>query len=124
MQPFFSITASVTLLDPSPKIMGWMKPGTGAIIKTIEEATEKKAFSVGKPSPIMLRDARKELGLQASQTTIIGDTMCADILGGVLMGYQTILTLTGATHRDDLIDYPYQPRHIIESIADWWLCFR
>ena len=43
----------------------------------------------------MLRDARKQLGLQASQTTIIGDTMCTDILGGVLMGYQTILTLYG-----------------------------
>jgi NagD protein len=107
-----------TNMDPSPKIMGWMKPGTGAIIKMIEEATGKKAFSVGKPSPIMLRDARKELGLQASQTTIIGDTMCTDILGGVLMGYQTILALTGATHRDNLINYPYQPHHIIESIAD------
>ena len=107
-----------TNMDPSPKIMGWMKPGTGAIIKMIEEATGKKAFSVGKPSPIMLRDARKELGLQANQTTIIGDTMCTDILGGVLMGYRTILTLTGATHRDDLINYTYQPHNIIESIAD------
>ena len=44
--------------------------------------------------------------------------MCTDILGGVLMGYQTILTLTGATHREDLIDYPYRPHRIIESIAD------
>ena len=107
-----------TNLDPAPKTIGWMKPGTGAIIKMIEEATGKKAFSVGKPSPIMLRDARKQLGLQASQTTIIGDTMCTDILGGVLMGYQTILTLGGATHREDLVNYPYQPHIILDSVAD------
>jgi NagD protein len=107
-----------TNLDPAPKIAGWMKPGTGAIVKMIEEATGKKAFSVGKPSPIMMRGARKELGLQASQTTIIGDTMCTDVLGGVLMGYRTVLTLTGSTHREDLIHYPYQPHIIIDSIAE------
>src|ERR1700722_2897539 len=50
-----------TNLDPSPKVKGWTKPGTAAVVAMLEEATQKKAFSVGKPSPVMLRAARKEL---------------------------------------------------------------
>lgn len=107
-----------TNLDPAPKMKGWMKPGTGAIIKMIEEATGISAFSVGKPSPIMLRNARKELELHSAETIIIGDTMSTDILGGVLMGYSTILTLTGATSEEDLGKYTYQPNYIINSIKD------
>jgi NagD protein len=107
-----------TNLDPAPKIKGWMKPGTGAIIKMIEEATGKKAFSVGKPSPIMMRNARKQLNLQAAETTMIGDTMATDILGGVLGGIRTILTLTGDTKKEDLVHYAYQPNYVVESVKD------
>lgn len=107
-----------TNLDPAPKIKGWMKPGTGAIIKMIEEATGKNAFSVGKPSPIMLRNARKHLALHSDETIIIGDTMSTDILGGVLMGYTSILTLSGTTKQESLKNYTYQPNFVINSIKD------
>ena len=59
----------------------------------IETATGRKAFSVGKPSPIMMRMARKELDLRTAEVTMIGDTMETDILGGLQMGYRTILVL-------------------------------
>ena len=78
----------------------------------------KKAFSVGKPSPVMMRAARKELGLEAADTTMIGDTMDTDILGGVQMGYRTILVLSGSTSRDDLKDFAYRPDLVVDSIAD------
>lgn len=107
-----------TNLDPPPKIRGWMKPGTGAIIKMLEEATGAKAFSVGKPSPIMMRYARKVIDLKTSETTMIGDTMETDILAGISMGYCTILTLTGNTTREDLSKFPYQPYIIVENIGD------
>jgi hypothetical protein len=55
----------------------------------LETATGVKAFSVGKPSPVMMRMARKELGLATGETIMIGDTMETDILGGVQMGYRT-----------------------------------
>ena len=61
----------------------------------LETATGLKAFSVGKPSPVMMRMARKELALTTAETTIIGDTMETDILGGVQMGYRTVLVLSG-----------------------------
>jgi NagD protein len=77
-----------------------------------------KAFSVGKPSPVMLRAARKELGLTTDQTIVIGDTMETDILGGVQLGFKTILVLSGGTRREDLSDYAYRPDRIVASIAD------
>ncbi len=107
-----------TNLDPSPKIIGWTKPGIKATVAMLEEATGKKAFSVGKPSPVMMRAARKEINLSTAETTIIGDTMSTDILGGVQMGYKTILTLSGTTSKEDLASYAYKPDQIITSVKE------
>ena len=90
----------------------------GAVVALLEKATGVKAFSVGKPSPVMMRAARKELGLEAAETTMIGDTMDTDILGGVQLGYRTILVLSGSTSRDDLKDFAYRPDLVVDSIAD------
>ena len=90
----------------------------GAIVAMLETASGVKAFSVGKPSPVMLRAARKELGLPTDQTVVIGDTMETDILGGVQLDYKTILVLSGGTCREDLARYAYRPDKIVDSIAD------
>lgn len=107
-----------TNLDPSPKKQGWTNLGIKAVVAMIEEATGKKAFSVGKPSPVMMRSARKYLGLEARETVIIGDTMDTDILGGIQLGYTTILTLSGVSVRENLIDYAFKPDMIVNSVAD------
>jgi len=107
-----------TNLDPNCPTQHGTRPGCGAIVSLIEAATGIKAFSVGKPSPVMMRSARKELAMATSETIMIGDTMETDILGGVQMGYRTILVLTGTTSREDLKKYAYQPDMIVESIAD------
>ncbi len=93
-----------------------LRVGCGAIVSMLEKATGRTAFSVGKPNPVMMRAARKELGLDTRNTTIIGDTMTTDILGGVQMGYKTILVLTGSTTMDDLSDFEYRPDTIVNSI--------
>jgi len=84
----------------------------------LETAAGVKAFSVGKPSSVMLRAARKELELTTDQTIVIGDTMETDILGGVQLGFKTILVLSGATQGEDLARYAYRPDKVVESIAD------
>jgi NagD protein len=107
-----------TNLDPNcPTELG-IRPGCGATVAMLEKAAGVKAFSVGKPSPVMLRHARKELGLTTSQTIVIGDTMETDILGGVQLGFKTILVLSGGTRHEDLGRYAYQPDKIVDSIAD------
>ena len=107
-----------TNLDPSPKKRGWSNLVIKAVVSMIEEATGKTAFSVGKPSPVMMRAARKSLGLEAKETIVIGDTMDTDILGGVQLGYTTILTLSGVSKKDVLEDYPFKPDMVINSVAE------
>ena len=108
-----------TNLDPSPKIKGWSNLGIKAVIAMLEEATGIKAFSVGKPSPVMMRVARKKLGLSTADTTMIGDTMTTDILGGIQVGYRTILTLSGITKEKHIKNFAYGPDLVLPSIADF-----
>jgi NagD protein len=107
-----------TNLDPNCPTPDGIRPGCGAMVAMLEAATGIKAFSVGKPSPVMMRAARKELGLATEETTIIGDTMETDILGGVQLGFHTILVLSGGTSRDDLPRYAFRPEVIVQSVAD------
>jgi NagD protein len=107
-----------TNLDPNCPTLSGTRPGCGAIVSLIEKATGIDAFSVGKPSPVMMRQARKELGMATSETIMVGDTMETDILGGVQMGYRTILVLSGGARREDLVKYAYQPDLVINSVAD------
>ena len=104
--------------DPNCPTPSGLRPGCGSIVAMLETATGVEAFSVGKPSPIIMRMARKELGLATGETWMIGDTMDTDILGGVQMGYRTILTLTGGTRREDVARYAYQPDLIVESLSE------
>ncbi len=107
-----------TNLDPTCPTQDGLRPGCGALVAMLETATGRKAFSVGKPSAVMMRAARKELGLDAIRTTMIGDTMETDILGAVQLGYRAILVLSGGTSRDDLAAFAYRPDMIVDSIAD------
>jgi len=116
----------ITNRDPSPKKKGWDNLGIAATSAMIEEATGIKAFVVGKPSPVMMRSARKALGLETAETTIIGDTMDTDIRGGVQMGYKTILVLSGITKKENLGRFAYKPDLVVDSMNDiklplaWW----
>jgi NagD protein len=107
-----------TNLDPNCPTEHGLRPGCGAVVAMLEVAAGVKAFSVGKPSPFMLRAARKEIGLTTSQTIVIGDTMETDILGGVQLGFLTVLVLSGGTKAEDLARYPYQPDIVVQSIGE------
>jgi NagD protein len=104
--------------DPNCPTQAGLRPGCGAIVAMLETATGYKAFSVGKPSPVMMRMARNELGLGTAETVMIGDTMETDILGGVQMGYHTALVLSGGTQVDDLSKFAFLPDVVLNSIAD------
>lgn len=97
---------------------GKYRAGCGAFVSMLEFATGKQAFSVGKPSPVMMRMARKALDLATDETIMIGDTMGTDILGAGSMGFTTVLTLSGVTQEEDLDKYGYTPDFIIKSVKD------
>jgi NagD protein len=108
-----------TNLDPNCPTDQGLRPGCGAMVAMLETAAGVKAFSVGKPSPLMMRAARKELDLGTDETVMIGDTMETDILGGVQLGFHTVLVLSGGTRREDLPRYAYRPEFVAESLADF-----
>jgi NagD protein len=108
-----------TNLDPNCPIgNGKYRAGCGAFVSMLEFATGRKAFSVGKPSPVMMRMARKTLGLATAETIMIGDTMGTDILGGGAMGFTTVLTLSGVTAQSDLEQFAYAPDFVVSSVKD------
>jgi NagD protein len=43
--------------------------------------------------------------------------METDILGGVQLGFHTILVLSGGTRFEEISQYAYQPELIVESVA-------
>jgi NagD protein len=107
-----------TNLDPNCPTQNGLRSGCGATVAFLETATGIRAFSVGKPSPVMMRLSRNELRTASSRTVMIGDTMETDILGGVQMGYRTVLVLSGGTKREDLNRHAYRPDMIIDSVAN------
>ena len=111
---------------PSPKKPGWNNLGIAATTAMIEEATGVKAFVIGKPNPVMMRSARKYLGLETAETTVVGDTMETDIQGGIQMGYKTILVLSGIAKMEHLGRYAFKPDLVAGSVDQielplkWW----
>jgi NagD protein len=108
-----------TNLDPSCPTQDGVRPGCGAMVAMLEMATGARAFSVGKPSPVMMPAARKELGLTTDETAMIGDTMETDVLGGAQLGFHTVLVLSGGTRAEDLCRYAYRPDVVVESLAEF-----
>jgi NagD protein len=109
-----------TNLDPNCPTEQGLRPGCGAIVALLESASGLKAFSVGKPSPVIMRMAEQELQARGpvDQVTMVGDTMETDIVGGLQMGYRTVLVLSGSTTSKSLERYAYAPTEVVASIAD------
>ena len=104
--------------DLTGPVEGGIVPACGAMAALIEKASGKPPFFVGKPNPLMMRSALNYLGVHSENTVMIGDRMDTDIIAGIESGLETILVLSGVTKIGDISHYPYQPKHILQSIAD------
>ena len=110
------------LIGTNPDITGPVEngicPATGALVAPIEIATGKKAYFVGKPNPLMLRHGLKKLNCHSQDIAFIGDRMDTDIIAGIESNVDTVLVLSGVTAREDIDDFPYCPRYIVEGVGD------
>ena len=93
-------------------------PACKALTAPVELATNRQAYYVGKPNPLMMRHALKRLECRREETVIIGDRMDTDILAGVESEIDTVLVLSGVTSESDLVRFSYRPKHILSGIAD------
>jgi NagD protein len=104
--------------DPMGPSEGGIVPACGAVAALIERASGISAFFVGKPNPLMMRLALNSIGAHSENTVMVGDRMDTDVIGGVQTGMETVLVLSGVTRREDVGRFPYQPTHVVDSVAD------
>ncbi|MBN2613328.1 MAG: HAD family hydrolase [Bacteroidales bacterium] len=110
------------LIGTNPDLTGPVEngivPATKALIAPIELATGRNAYFVGKPNPLMMRNALKKLECINEEAVIIGDRMDTDIIAGIESEIDTCLVLSGITSIDMLTLFPYQPRFVLEGVKD------
>ncbi len=111
--PFIATNADV--IGPAEEGLG---PATGAVAALIAASTGVQAYFVGKPNPLMMRSAVRQLGTHSEHTTVIGDNMKTDIIGGMESGMETILVLSGVTSPEQVGAYPYRPTRVVGSVAE------
>ena len=97
---------------------GQIVPATGSLLAPIELATGAKAYYVGKPNPLMMRNALKQLGCRREETAIVGDRMDTDIIAGVEAEITTVLVLSGVTKPEDMNRFAYQPDYVLNGVGD------
>ena len=93
-------------------------PATGAVAALITRASGREPYYVGKPNPLMMRSALRNIGAHSENTLMIGDRMDTDIVSGLEAGLQTILVLTGISTVEAVELFPYRPTRVIASVAD------
>jgi len=116
------VLGGARLIGTNPDMTGpteaGLVPATGALISPIELSTGRKAYFVGKPNPLMMRNALKALGATREMTAIIGDRMDTDMIAGVETEIETVLVLSGVTQPEDIDRFAYAPRHVLEGVFE------
>ena len=116
------VRGGAKLIGANPDTIGvtetGVMPATGSLIAPIEIATGKKAYFVGKPNPLMLRNGLTMLDCHSADVAFIGDRMDTDIIAGIESNIDTILVLSGVTKEEDLARFPYQPKYVFNGVGD------
>ena len=126
---FEKIEKAIELVNKGAKLIGanpdtigvterGVMPATGSLIAPIEIATGKKAYFVGKPNPLMLRIGLLKIGCHSQEIAFIGDRMDTDIIAGIESNVDTVLVLSGVTRREDIDNFPYRPKYVLNGVCD------
>ena len=104
--------------DLTAKVESGIIPACRALISSIELTTGRNAYFIGKPNPLMMRHALKKLDCHRVDAAIIGDRMDTDIISGIESELDTVLVLTGVTNREDLVNFAYAPKYVLNDVGD------
>lgn len=98
-----------------PSEMG-IVPATGALILPIARTAGVEPYFIGKPNPVMMRQALKRLDSTREETAMIGDRMDTDIVSGIESLIDTVLVLSGVSDKETPTHFAYRPKLIIDSV--------
>lgn len=94
-------------------------PGSGAILAFLRACSGVEAVVIGKPGTRMLSIGMQRMGVDVSQTAMLGDRLDTDIVAGRDAGVATIMVLTGISTREELATSDLQPDHVYEDLVDF-----
>jgi NagD protein len=104
--------------DPTGSSPAGPQPATGAVAALLSKATGVQPYFVGKPNPLMMREALRAIEAHSEATVMIGDRMDTDIVAGIEAGLHTVLVLSGIATREQAQRFPFLPTRIVDSVAD------
>ena len=110
------------LIGANPDLTGptenGIAPATKSLIAPIELSTGRSAYFVGKPNPLMMRNALKKIKCTREESIIIGDRMDTDMIAGIESEIDTCLVLSGITTMEIMETFAYQPHIVLEGVGD------
>ncbi|MEV0549611.1 HAD-IIA family hydrolase [Nocardia salmonicida] len=126
---FEAITTAIRLVDRGAKFIATnpdatgpsrdgVLPATGSVAALITRATGKEPYYVGKPNPLMMRSALRQIGAHSQSTVMIGDRMDTDVIAGLEAGLRTVLVTSGISTKSSVEAYPFRPTMVVDSVAD------
>ena len=84
----------------------------------IYNATGKRPFVIGKPSPLMIQLAMEKEKCTPQETAVIGDRIYTDIKSGLNAGALSVLVMSGETTTKILENSEDKPDLVLESGED------
>ena len=105
-------TASVFSVNGGPA-PGW----SGAIVAGIRQTTGARAITLGKPSPIALREMCRVLGVPPARTAVIGDDLNLEIDMARRLGSPTALVLSGISSDTDVRESKHPPTVVLPDVS-------
>jgi glycerol-1-phosphatase len=102
--------------DPAyPAPGGELWPGAGAILAAVETASGRRGTVVGKPHRPLFETAVERAGTR--EALMVGDRIDTDVVGAAGAGLDSVLVLTGASDRADLLDHDVLPGAVLPGPA-------
>lgn len=92
-------------------------PATGSLILPISRTADVEPYFIGKPNPVMMRQALKRLESTREETAIIGDRMDTDIVSGIESEIDTVLVLSGVSDSQTPASFAYRPLLVLDSVG-------
>ncbi len=111
--PFYGTNPDKTFPTPDGLV-----PGAGAIIASLEAASETKPIIIGKPATAMLELSLERMQLKKDEVCVIGDRLETDIQGGQSLGARTALVLSGVSTAAQAQAWIPKPDLIAKDLAE------
>ncbi len=98
------------------------RPGAGAMVAGIREASGVEPLVIGKPEPAMFRAILDATGVGPMEALVIGDNPDSDIRAAHRAGIESVLVLTGVTAPDAAASLKADraPDHVAADPAEAW----